>query len=98
MRGQAFHNQIAAEAKTIFNRQGWQVYTEFGYFKDAVLTYFDLFAVKARQSIACEIETTSRHALDNALKAQAVGIVPWILVPSRRVRHQIECKLSAANV
>lgn len=98
MRGKAFHNQIAEEAKTIFDNHRWQVHTEYRYRKNGVTTYLDLFAVKGDQAIACEVETTSRHAVDNAHKAQAVGIALWIVVPTRTLRRQIERKLGSSGV
>ena len=98
MRGKAFHNKMAADAKTIFSSHCWQVYTEHRYKKDAVTTYFDLFAVKDDHAIACEIETTARHALDNAVKARAVGVDLWIIVPSRTLLRRIERKLKSSNI
>lgn len=98
MRGKAFHNQIATDAKAIFSHHGWQVYTEHRCRKNGVTTYFDLLAVKGDQTIACEIETTPRHAVDNVLKAQAVGVVLWIIVPTRRLRRQIERKLESSGI
>lgn len=93
MRGKAFHNQIAEEVKTVFNGHGWQVSTEHRYRKNGITTFFDLFAVKGNKRIACEVETTIRHAVDNALKAQATGVALWIIVPTRALRRQIEHKL-----
>ena len=98
MRGKAFHNRIAEEAKMIFSNHGWQVYTEHRYRKNGITTYFDLFAIKGKQAIACEVETTSRHAVDNALKARTVGIVLWIIVPRRMLRSQVERKLESTGV
>lgn len=98
MRGKAFHNRIAEEAKTILCMHGWQVHTEHRYRKNGMTTYLDLFAVKGDKSIACEIETTSRHAIDNALKAQTAGLVLWIIVPTRTLRRQIERRLESSAV
>lgn len=98
MRGKAFHNRIAEETKTIFSNHRWQVYTEHRYRKNGITTYLDLFAVKGNQTIACEIETTNRHAVDNALKAQVAGLVLWIIVPTRTLRRQIERKLESSGV
>ena len=98
MRGGAFHNKIVEEAKTIFNNHGWQVYTEYRYRCNGITTYLDMLAVRGSRKIACEVETTSRHAVDNALKAQAAGVVLWIIVPSRTLRSQIERKLESLGV
>lgn len=98
MRGKAFHNRIVEEAKMILSNHGWQVCTEHRCRKNGITTYLDLFAVKGNQAVACEIETTSRHAIDNALKAQIAGIVLWIIVPTRTLRRQIEHKLKSSSV
>ena len=98
MRGSAFHNNIVDEAKATFNRYHWQVYTEYRYRKDSVTTYLDLFAAKDNRKIACEVETTPRHIIDNALKARSVNLTLWIIVPSRRLRRQAEQKLTAAGL
>ncbi len=98
MRGKVFHNRIAEEAKAIFSNHSWQIYAEHRCRKNDITTYFDLFAVKGNQAIACEVETTSRHAVDNALKAQAVGVVLWIVVPTRTLRRQIERKLKSSGI
>lgn len=98
MRGKAFHNQIAEEAKMILSNHGWLVLTEHRCRKNDITTYFDLFAVKDNQAIACEIETTSRHAVDNAVKAQTTGVILWIIVPTRALRRQIERKLESSGI
>ena len=63
-----------------------------------VTTYFDLFARKGPLIIACEIETTCRHALENLGKAQVIGIPLWIIVPTRRIRQQIQRMLGDKTV
>lgn len=99
MRGGAFHNKIVEQAKAIFNEHGWQVHTEYRYRKNGITTYLDILAVKGNRKIACEIETTARHGVDNAAKAVSAGLDLWIIVPSRKLRHQIERRLicSALN-
>lgn len=91
MRGGVFHNKIVEEAKAIFNNHGWQAYTE--YRCNGITTYLDLFAVRGSKKIACEVETTARHAVDNAVKALSADLDLWIIVPSRTLGRQIEHKL-----
>lgn len=98
MRGKEFHNKIVKDAESILNIHGWQVFTEHCYRKNGITTYFDLLAVKGNQEIACEVETTSRHAVDNALKAQTAKVALWIIVPTRKLRRQIERKLKSSAV
>ena len=59
MRGGAFHNKIVEEVRTIFGDHGWQVYTEYRYSKNGVITYLDILAVNGNKKIACEVETGS---------------------------------------
>ncbi len=93
MRGGTFHNKIVAEAKTIFINHNWQVYTEHRYCKNGITTYLDLLAIRGNKKIACEVETTARHAVDNVAKALSAGVDLWIIVPSRTLRRQIKQKL-----
>ncbi len=98
MRGGAFHNKVVEEAKTVFSEHGWQVFTEHRYRKNGTTTYLDLLAVRGNKKIACEIETTSRHAVDNAVKALSAGIDLWVIVPSRRLRRQVKHKLISSGL
>jgi len=98
MRGSPFHNKIAQEAQTIFISQNWQIFVEYGYKVDFSTVYFDLFATRGCQKLACQIETTSRHVIENVLKAQAVPIHVWFIVPNRKVRRQIVNKLNRNNI
>ncbi len=98
MRGKPFHNKIAQDTKAILNKHGWHVIMEHCVKVDNITTYFDLYATKGNQTIACEVETTPRHAMDNAAKALITEIPLWIIVPSRALRRQIEQKLISANL
>jgi hypothetical protein len=96
MRGAAFHNRIAEEAKMLFSNHGWQVFMEYRYCNNGMTTYLDLFAIKGDKKIACEVETTIRHVIDNAIKAQSTGISLWIIVPTRTLYRQVEQKLTSS--
>jgi hypothetical protein len=98
MRGKAFHNLIARQAQTIFNDNGWQVHTEYRCRRNGVTTYFDLFAVKKDRRVACEIETTSRHIIDNVAKALSTGVCVWVIVPTRAVLFQAKRKLLSSTL
>lgn len=93
MRGNLFHNMIVQKARTVFVRLNWQVHTEYGVQINRTKYYFDLLAIKGRYKIACEIETTSRHAIDNALKARLVDYPFWFIVPTLKVKWEIVNKL-----
>jgi hypothetical protein len=81
-----------------FEHFGWHTSTEHRFRANGTTTYIDLLAVIHRYRLACEIETTPRHALDNARKAQAVGIPLWFVVPTRKVKRQITNKLKTQNL
>lgn len=98
MRGDPFHNELAGEVRVLLERLGWQVSTEKRFVAAGTTAYFDLFAVKEGRRIAFEIETTARHALDNARKARAIGTPVWFVVPRRRTKRQIAHKLDACRV
>lgn len=98
MRGGEFHNKIVEETKTIFNNHGWQVYTEYRYRKHNITTYLDLLAVRGDKQIACEVETTARHAVDNAAKALSAGLDLWIIVPSRKLCRQVKQNLPSSGI
>jgi hypothetical protein len=93
MRGQPFHNKIVNDAQQLFSELGWESETEYRYSKDGTTTFFDLYARDAPLHVACEIETSCRHAIDNFKKAQAVRMPLWIIVPTRKIRSQIQRSL-----
>ncbi len=98
MRGKLFHNMIVQKAKVVFTEHNWQVQTECCIKKAGTNYYFDLLATKGRYEIACEIETTRRHAIDNALKASIVDIQLWFVVPTQNIRKQIADKLKRISI
>ncbi|MHC4680118.1 MAG: hypothetical protein ACYTEK_15635 [Planctomycetota bacterium] len=98
MRGDLFHNRLTQKARTTFEHFRWRVSIEHRFQANETTTYFDLLAVNGHHNLACEIETTPRHAMDNAQKAQAVGIPLWFVVPTRKVKRQIADKLKAQNL
>ena len=90
MRGQPFHNQLVKDAECLFLRFGWKTETEWRLSAKGVTSYFDLYARDGPRHVACEIETSCRHAIDNLKKAQLVGIPLWIIVPTRKIRSHIQ--------
>ena len=89
MRGGAFHNKIVEEVRAVFLSYGWEVETEFCCQRNGITTFFDVYAENSPDRIGCEIETTARHAIDNARKAEAVGIHVWFVVPTRKLQRRI---------
>lgn len=94
MRGARFHNELARRAKELFELSGWHVQMEKRIQDNDVTTYIDLYATQAGRVLACEIETTDRHALDNAHKAIAVDLALCFVVPTLGLKRCIMRKLS----
>ena len=87
MRGKAFHNYLVGLAANVFCRTGFEVHFEYGLkLSDGRADYVDLLARKEGLSIICEIETTSRHVLDNVAKAESLNMPLWVVVPNRKVK------------
>lgn len=89
MRGDSFHNELARRVQALLEHLGWQVWLEKRWEEAGTTAYFDVFATRAEYQIAFEIETTVRHAMDNARKARAVGVPVWFVVPNRGTKRQI---------
>ena len=98
MRGDPFHNELAGRVRTLLEHLGWRVWLEKRLEAAGTTAYFDVFAVKAEHQIAFEVETTARHAVDNARKAHAVGVPVWFVVPNRGTKHQIVRQLDGCFV
>ena len=93
MRGKLLHNFIAAHVQMIAELVVGFAVLEYLFRKDGVTTFFDVFACRDSFVLAFEIETTSRHAIDNAMKATRVGVPMWIVVPTRRLRTKLTSQL-----
>jgi len=93
MRGKPFHNKLVKDVEYLFSEFGWETDTERRFCIGGITTYFDLFARDGPLKVACEIETTCRHAIDNLKKSQAVGMPLWIIVPTRSIRQQVQRSL-----
>jgi len=89
---------IVQKVRTIFIRLNWHIFTEHGIKIGKIKYYFDLLAINGCYKIACEIETTSRHVIDNAVKAQAMRIPLWFIVPTLKVKQQTLNKLKKLKI
>lgn len=98
MRGDVFHNSIVDQAGKIFISHRWDVYMEYRYPCNVVTTYLDIFAVRGCCKIGCEVETTSRHILDNAAKAAVANIPLLVIVPSRKLLRLARRVIESSDV
>jgi len=93
MRGQPFHNLIADQAKAVLDGFFEHVESEYPIRRSGAVTFLDLFAYGESGTLAVEVETTERHAIDNARKAAAVDVPLWIVVPTRALRNRLVHRL-----
>jgi len=98
MRGKVFHNHMVKGAEAVFTHFNWLMYLEHCVRRNGVTTYFDLLAVMPDRLLGCEIETSSRHIIENAQKANAVAIPVWFIVPTRKVRNLAAAKIKQLDI
>ena len=98
MRGDSFHNHLARKIQTILIILGFQVNTEYCVRRNGTITYLDLLAVKGQYLLGFEIETSTRHIIDNATKAEAVDIPVWFILPTQKLRKQAQKKLKTLDI
>jgi hypothetical protein len=94
MRGKAFHNHLAAQVARDFLRAGFGVWAEYGLrLPDGQTDFVDVLAGREGATIACEVETTARHVLENVAKAQALQLTLWVVVPNRQIWSAVARKV-----
>ena len=98
MRGGSFHNKMVEAVVTIFLHNEWEVETEFFCQAGDVTTFFDVYATKGDARIACEVETSIRHVIDNVRKAKALQVRLWVIVPSWKLCRLAKHKLSGSDL
>ena len=75
LRGAMFHNHIVTETDSIFRRAGFDTFTEHAIrLNDGRLDFVDILVQRGNHQLCIEIETTARNVLDNAAKAEALGL------------------------
>ena len=89
MRGDPLHNAMGREIGLTLENYFFEVHPEYKYCRNGIVTFLDLFASQGSFVFACEIETTARHGVDNAVKAAAVNIPLWIIVPTNKVKLKL---------
>jgi len=94
MRGKPFHNLMVDDTKATLDRFFEEVGLEYRLRRNNIVTDLDVFARRGSMTLAVEVETTDRHALDNARKAAAVGVPLWIIVPTRALQRRLVRRLA----
>ena len=98
MRGKPLHNLKAIEIKDIAGKFFSFVSCEYRFQRNGVTTYFDVFAQRDSVTLAVEVETTSRHVIDNARKAFLVGVPLWFVVLRRKLKLELMRKLKPLDL
>jgi len=89
MRGGSFHNLVVDQAKAALDGVFEQVESEYLIRRNGVATFVDLYGDGESGHLAVEVETTERHAIDNARKAAAVDVPLWIVVPTQALQRRL---------
>ncbi len=98
-RGGAFHAYLVAGLAGVLEREGFAVTIEHPLrMEDGCRDFVDILAGREGRLVAFEVETTARHALDNALKATRLHLPLCIVVPSRKIRSMVAGKLQSARL
>lgn len=98
MRGKAFHRYLVDLSAKVFRRLGFEVAFEYPIkLSNGLIDYVDILAQQGDCKLICEVETTSRHVLDNLAKAGLLNIPLWIVVSSRGVRFEVINKLRSSG-
>lgn len=98
IRGDTGHNFVAASVRDAFSHSGFDVALECPIrLADGCRDFVDVLAWRPGCTIACEVETTPRHAAENARKAVEAGLPLWIVTPNRKVREAVARSLKRAS-
>jgi hypothetical protein len=93
MRGNVLHNSIARDAGDICTQLAIRSRLEHSIKVNGRYLYLDVAAWVCGQMVAIEIETSIRRISNTVAKAMELGIELWIVVPRRKLRHQVANKL-----
>lgn len=99
LRGGGLHNHLVREVRQIFQEAGFCTREEHPiHIPNGHLDFIDLLVKRGDCSICVEVETSARHVLSNAAKAEQAGLPMWIIVPNRKVRKAVANKLDSSSL
>ncbi len=99
LRGGSLHNHLVLETERIFRDAGFDTRQEHPEkLADGRLDFVDLMVWRGDFLACIEIETSSRHVLDNASKARSLGLPLMVVVPNRKVQKAVRDKLKKAGI
>jgi hypothetical protein len=95
LRGGVLHNYLTQEVGSVFQQVGFQVSYEYPVKLDnGQLNFLDLMVERGDCKICIEIETSARHVIDNAVKAEQTNLPLWIVVPNAKTQKAVMKKLA----
>ena len=98
LRGSTWHNHQVLDAAMQLWAIGCSVDLEYALpLPHGRTDVVDICANYGSEKFIVEVESTTRHAADNACKAAALGLPLWIVVPTRKLQKTIQRKLQSAS-
>lgn len=99
LRGESLHNYLVLESEGILQGAGFETHQEHPQkLPDGGLDFVDLLAKKAGLIVCIEVETSARHVLTNAAKAEQLGLPLIVIVPTRKIQKSVQNKLSSSTI
>ncbi len=93
MRGQSLHDLSAQKTANFLESDGWKVRLEYPiHMADGRKNYADIAAWKSGKMLLCEIETSTRHMLDNIFKAAALNLPLIVILPNSKTLNAAKRK------
>lgn len=93
MRGKEFHNYQVDIFASNLESQGWIVRKEYPIsLGNKRKNYADITAWKSGKILLVEVETTTRHLLDNIAKAAALNLPLIVILPNRKTLNAAKGK------
>ncbi len=99
LRGGKLHNYLVLESECILQDAGFETHQEHPKkLPDGGLDFIDLLVQRGNCLICIEVETSARHVLTNAAKAQQLELPLIVIVPTRKVKKAVQNKLSNSAI
>ena len=99
LRGGTLHNYLVLESEGILQDAGFETHREHPqHLPDGSLDFIDLLVQRGNCLICIEVETSARHVLTNAAKAQQLELPLIVIVPTRKVKKAVQNKLSKSTI
>ena len=99
LRGGNLHNYLVLESEGILQGAGFNTHQECPKkLPDGDLDFVDLLAEREGFVVCIEVETSARHVLRNAAKAELLELPLVVIIPSRKVKKAVQNKLNNSNI